>query len=145
MSIQSQIDRITGEVSTQSNLIAQIKSVVDSLPEAGTGSNGGFESNTDVCTITINSDYFIEGLGYYGYMKYNSITGTTGTIHHNSSAIYVSDITICAVCGSVLYYCQNGLYSVDITAGEILEMDATGFVYRVPSTPTNVTITTTTD
>ena len=40
MSVKTQIDRINGEVATQEDLIAQIRSAIETLPEAGAGGGG---------------------------------------------------------------------------------------------------------
>jgi hypothetical protein len=45
-------DTIDNEVTEQTDLITQIKSVVDSLPEAGGSSGGG---SVETCTVTITN------------------------------------------------------------------------------------------
>lgn len=49
---------IDSELSTQDDLIAQIKSAVDSLPEAGSG--GG---SVETCTVTVINNLFDAGIG----------------------------------------------------------------------------------
>lgn len=51
MSVQSEIDRITAEVASQADLIAQIAEVADNLPGAGSGGTGGAALGT--CTVNI--------------------------------------------------------------------------------------------
>ena len=98
-------------------------------------SGGGFESNTDLCAVTIKSDYYMDGCGYYGQ-------DASGNIKHITYGDRVSTLQLSVVCGSVIYVVQAGLYSASSTAGEILDVaSGSGFTYRVPSSPANVTIT----
>lgn len=49
------------EVDSQADLIVQIKSAVDNLPEAG--SNGG-SVNYDTCTVNITASFMMSGVAY---------------------------------------------------------------------------------
>ena len=96
------------------------------------GGGGGFEDNTDVCSVVYTSDYAFNTILYYGPDGY-SIVGDS----HN--------ITITAICGSVISVAQAGFYSANVSAGEVIcSRSGLGLVYRVPSTPTSVTINVTT-
>lgn len=98
------------------------------------GSDGGFENNTDVCSVTIKSDYRIDGIGFMG------------ADGHRADAIYTTNYTLSAICGSVIYIAQSGFYEASVSAGEMLyEGFGCGCAYRVPSTPTAVTINITTE
>lgn len=111
---------------------------VNNLPEGGSSGGGGsggggFEDNTDVCSVVYTSDYAFNTILYYGPDGY-SIVGDS------------NNVTITAICGSVISVAQSGFYSVNVSAGEVIcSRSGLGLVYRVPSTPTSVTINVTTD
>ena len=107
---------------------------VNNLPEGGSsGGGGGFEDNTDVCSVVYTSDYSFNTILYYGPDGY-SIVGDS------------NNVTITAICGSVISVAQSGFYSVNVSAGEVIcSRSGLGLVYRVPSTPTSATINVTTD
>ncbi len=131
---------VTVETNEYTTKIAQLESAVAALETelqgkaSGGGSVGGFESNTETCSISIESDRIIDGIGYYG---------TTG---HLLTDVGMSDYNISAICGSVIYITQSGFYSANVSAGEIIRSwSGIGLAYRVPSTPTSVSINITTD
>lgn len=99
---------------------------------SGGSGGGGFEDNTDVCSVVYTSDYSFNTILYYGPDGY-SIVGDS------------NNMTITAICGSVISVAQAGFYSVNVSAGEVIcSRPGLGLVYRVPSTPTSVTINVTT-
>lgn len=118
------------EVAEQEDIIAQIKSTVDSLPEAGGGTGGGGTESTETCTLNITTDYqWYCGISYQGIDGWHVIGGSS------------KNYNISAICGSTVMVYQSGFYKAEISAGTILAKESsTGFVYQVPNTP-NETIT----
>ena len=115
---------------------ARLASLIEVLENKASGSGGGgsFEDNTDVCNISITSDYLAEAVCYYS------------SAGHTVSNEYMTHYNISAICGSVVYIVQSGLYDATVSAGEILNLGSgSGLTYRVPSTPMNITIDMITD
>jgi len=83
MSIKSEISRINTVVSTQADLLTQIRSVVDNLPDAGSGGSGGGGATLETCDLTITSD--VNGCLEIGYT-----TLENGAMKAN---IYMSEYT----------------------------------------------------
>lgn len=107
MSVQTQIDRISGEVTSQTDLIAQISTALD-------GKAAGSGGSVETCTVAIS-----------GYML-NAITTTVYTDgeisvydYIDSSAIADELVTIeNVICGSaiaVLSYFNNSYYERTIS------------------------------
>lgn len=135
-------ENLNNEISTQTALladqgakIAELTEILSNKASGGNASGGnGFEDNTDTCDIQITSDYFIGGIGYYG------------TDGHKVWNYSTTSASISAICGSVVYIIQSGFYSATVSSGEILgKTYGNGITYRVPATPTSITINITTD
>lgn len=93
----------------------------NALPDAG-GSGGG------ICTITVQSNYPIDGIYYQSQTGYDILT--KGSL-----------ITINAACGSFVYIVQSGFYAITVSSGEVLYKNyGCGAIYKVPISPTSVTI-----
>lgn len=137
--IPSNYEDVGTETNAYTTKLASLESAITALEtelegKASGGSGSGFESNTDVCNISIISDYRTEAVCYY------SSEG------HTVQNEYQKKYNISAICGSVVYIVQTGLYSAMASAGEILQTEwGQGLTYRVPSTPMNITISIVTD
>ena len=89
---------IDSELSTQDSLISQIQSVVNELPEAGSG--GG---NLNTCTIHVSAESPLQGGGYIAVTQWvdgNIVPSVYGWFTNTSSTIEN------VVCGSAITACE---------------------------------------
>lgn len=121
MSIKSEIDRISGQVSTQSDLIAQIKTALD-----GKAAGGGVEIKNQDKTIIANGTYTADS-GYTGLgtVTVNVSSGSTVKVRR----VRITGDALTGVCyqnGTVvktgtstgIYICSTpSLFVVKYTAG----------------------------
>lgn len=97
-------DDIDNEVDEQADLIAQIKSTVDSLPEAD---SGGSSANIGICTVTITEQS--RGHAYVMYTGINEGKTTCNMVHISNGTEIIN-----AVCGTSLaiyYDCIAPIYN----------------------------------
>lgn len=89
---------IDNEVSEQADLISQIKSVVDSLPDAENGgASSGGSSDIKTCTLTISGPFafaYNEVVDGNIVAQYNQITNISNIIVPCSSLVVVTDYLI---------------------------------------------------
>ena len=112
MSVQTEITRINGEVSTQADLIAQIATALE-----GKAAGGGSGESVETCTVKIVAGGpDPEGCRIYGYV---ALLGDNTTMEHIETINGPREITINNVrCNSlVLVKCNaaSGYYLVGIT------------------------------
>ena len=104
---------IDSELTTQDDLIAQIQSAVDSLPEAG-GSSGG-SASYDTYTLQINNQS-----GYLYCLAYTSVENGEIVAKYLNTSDYSTSIT--CLCGSTLCcYLIGTLISTSITKIGIMD------------------------
>lgn len=98
MSIRTEIDRISGEVSTQADLIAQIASALEGKAAGG----GGVET----CTVELSTS----GMGQF--IGYTSVDDE-GRISPKFVQSLDRAFSLVVVCGSVLSYVQGTNVVID--------------------------------
>lgn len=99
--VQTGTFTIDGELTTQNDLIAQIQSAVDNLPDAGGGGNGSYET----CTVNISSFGGTFG-NEAGTIVYNTLEN--GTLKVQRIDGITDNLSIQAVCGSFLLVNETG-------------------------------------
>ena len=111
MSIQSEITRIQNSVSGQSDLLSQIQSAVDSLPDASGGS-GGSGASYDACTVTINagSGMYITGVvatkiinGVFEIYRFGNTNGVNSVTVEN---VLCNSAIVARAAGSTMCACE---------------------------------------
>ena len=80
------------EVNTQADLIAQIKSTVDSLPEANIGSN-----TIDTCNVTITS---FNNIHFLSYTTYENNLVDVKCLTDNNTVVELTNV----ICGSAISF-----------------------------------------
>ena len=127
---------IDNEVTEQADLIAQIKSVVDNLPEAGSGGGG---ASIDTCTITVSIP---EGKRVFAtVLNPNNVIDTATFIAESpsgaSSAISSGD-AICenVICNSIIYVESSWRSCLQGTAVRLITGDKESWtIFKAPSVP----------
>lgn len=106
---------VTAEVTAQTELIADLESAVNALPEAGSGSGSG--GGVETCTVTMNHTLgqYLSGGGSITYTAYDNGTFTTNNIPF--TILYANRVLENVVCGSAItiYMDFSGKYISTIT------------------------------
>ena len=129
----SDIDAANTKIAEQTDLIAQIKNVVDNLPEAGSGGNNVSEK----CTVNFNFSY-ASGSNHIYYAQAIDSNGVYSYTYE--STVSEGIVTINPLCNSIVF-CDLSAYYSSCDLGIILcNNSGVSFVYQTPSTNSVATI-----